>query len=105
MEAVGKNKRTNRFKIKCLECKTILDNDHRKKHNERVHADLIKQRKSIRWEVLNAPKNPFFASSRSKPITQDNIEPLPKKVCVSTLMDETTREENIEKRRYFERNY
>ena len=63
---MGDNKptrRTNRFKIKCLECNKILNHDHRNKHNKRWHSELLKKHKFIKWERLDARKNPFETSS------------------------------------------
>ena len=38
-----------------------MDFDY-KKHNLKFHQDLLRQRKSIRYNVLGAPKNPFEAA-------------------------------------------
>ena len=32
---------TNRFKIKCFECNVVMNKEHRNKHNQRFHADLL----------------------------------------------------------------
>ena len=45
MNEVKKSKRTNRFKIKCLECNTIIDSDHGNKHNKRFRLNLLKKKK------------------------------------------------------------
>ena len=68
MSEVKKSKRTNQLKTKCLECNTVMDSDHRNKQNKRFHLNLLKNRKSIRWEVLNAPKNPFIISAQSQSV-------------------------------------
>ena len=36
-----------------------MDFDYKKKHNLKLHQDLLRQRKSIRHNVVSAPKNPF----------------------------------------------
>ena len=65
----------NRFKITCLECGVPMNNDHRTKHNLLFHAEMLKQHKVIRWETLNAPKNPFEARPTKVPRTEE--APLP----------------------------
>ena len=47
--------RKNRYKIQCLECNVEMDFDYKKKHNLKFHQDLLKQRKSIRYNVVGAP--------------------------------------------------
>ena len=61
----------NRFKITCLECGVPMNNDHRTKHNLLFHAEMLKQHKVIRWETLNAPKNPFEARPTKVPRTEE----------------------------------
>ena len=63
MSTVKKSKRKNRFKIKCLEFNTIMDSDQQNKRNKRFHLNFLKNRKSIRWEVLNTPKDTFIILS------------------------------------------
>ena len=46
----------NQFKITCLECGLPMNNDHQTKQNLPFHAEMLKQHKFIRWEILNAPK-------------------------------------------------
>ena len=48
MSKVKNSKRTNQFNIKCLECNTIMDSDHRSKHNKFFHLNLSKNEKSIK---------------------------------------------------------
>ena len=55
--------RKNRYKIRCLECNVEMDFDYKKKHNLKFHQDLLRQRKSIRYNVVGAPKNPFEVSA------------------------------------------
>ena len=40
-----------------------MDFDYKKKHNLKFHQDLLRQRKSIRYNVVGAPKNPFEVSA------------------------------------------
>ena len=47
MSEVKKFKRTNRFKIKYLECNTIMDSDHRNKNNKRFHLNLLKIERAL----------------------------------------------------------
>ena len=54
--------RKNRYKIRCLECNVEMDFDYKNKHNLKFHNDLLRQRKSIRYNVVGAPKNPFEAA-------------------------------------------
>ena len=65
----------NLFKITCLKCGVPMNNDHRTKHNLLFHAEMLKQHKVIRWETLNAPKNPFEARPTKVPRTEE--APLP----------------------------
>ena len=74
MSKVKNSKRTNQFNIKCLECNTIMDSDHRSKHNKFFHLNLSKNEKSIKWAVLNAPKNPFITSSRSQSVLTSSLD-------------------------------
>ena len=63
----------NRFKIKCLECGSSMDNDYHNKHNKKFHAEILKKNKPVRYETLNAPKNPFeICSKRSKSSSTDD---------------------------------
>ena len=61
----------NRFKTTCFECGVLMNNDHRMKHNLLFHAEMLKQHKVIRWETLNAPKNPFEALPTKVPRTEE----------------------------------
>ena len=58
-------KRKNRYKIRCLECNTEMDFDYKNKHDAKFHQALLKKRKSIRYTVVGAPKNPFEATRAS----------------------------------------
>ena len=40
-----------------------MDFDYKKKHNLKFHQDLLRQHKSIRYNVVGAPKNPFEAAT------------------------------------------
>ena len=40
-----------------------MDFYYKKKHNFMFHQDLLRQRKSIRYNVVGAPKNPFEAAA------------------------------------------
>ena len=40
-----------------------MDSDQQNKRNKRFHLNFLKNRKSIRWEVLNTPKDPFIILS------------------------------------------
>jgi len=68
---MGPKKDANRFKITCLECGVEMNNDYRTKHNRLFHAKILKQHKVIRWETLNAPKNPFEARPAKVPRTDE----------------------------------
>jgi uncharacterized UBP type Zn finger protein len=60
-------KRTSsRYKVLCLECNQSFDNDYRLKHNRLHHSELLKQHKVIRWQKVDAPKNPFEAAASSR---------------------------------------
>ena len=65
------SKPKSRFKITCLEYGVPMNNDHRTKHNLLFHAEMLKQHKVIRWETLNAPKNPFEARPTKVPRTEE----------------------------------
>ena len=53
----------NRLKIRCLECNVEMDFDYKNKHNLKFHQVLLRHRKSIRYNVVGAPKNPFEAAA------------------------------------------
>ena len=55
--------RKNRYKIRCLECNVEMHFDYKNKHNLKFHQDLLRQRKSIRYNVVGAQKNPFEAAA------------------------------------------
>ena len=59
-------KRTNRYKIKCLECNREMDMDYKNRHNVKFHKAIIAQHRTIRYEVVSAPKNPFEAAASKK---------------------------------------
>ena len=40
-----------------------MDFDYKKKHNLKFYQDLLRQSKSIRYNVVGAPKNPFEAAA------------------------------------------
>ena len=51
-----------------------MDFDYKKKHNLKFHQDLLRQRKSIRYNVVGAPKNPFEASaSKSSKLSKTGV--------------------------------
>ena len=56
----------NWYKIRCLECNVEMDFDYKKKHNLNFHKDLLRERKSIRYNVVGAQKKPFEAFKCSK---------------------------------------
>ena len=51
--------RSNRFKIRCLECNVEMDFDYNTKHNLKFHKHLLNKRNIIPYSVVSAPKNPF----------------------------------------------
>ena len=53
----------NRYKIRDLECNVEMDFNYKNKHNLKFHQDLRRQRKSIRYNVVGAPKNLFEAAA------------------------------------------
>ena len=55
--------RKTRYKIRCLACNVEMDFDYKKKDNLKFHQDLLRQRKSIRYNVVGARKNPFEAAA------------------------------------------
>lgn len=55
--------KNSQFKIDCLECNTVFKNDQRKKHNERWHDDMNKN-KHIKWERADPAQNPFEACKK-----------------------------------------
>ena len=64
-----------------------MNNDHRTKYNLLFHAEMLKQHKIIRWETLNAPKNPFegrptkISRTEEAPITSTNITSVPDSIA------------------------
>ena len=71
--------RTNRYKVKGLECGNGMDFDHRSKHNTRFHEGLLKKREHIRYEEVGALKYPFVAARKiQKPAeTETDIVSVP----------------------------
>ena len=55
--------RKTRYKIRCLACNVEMDFDYKKKDNLKFHQVLLRQRKSIRYNVVGARKNPFEAAA------------------------------------------
>ena len=64
-----------------------MNNDHRTKYNLLFHAEMLEQRKVIRWESLNAPKNPFEARptkilrTEEAPSTSTNTTSVPDSIA------------------------
>ena len=93
---MGPKKSANRFKITCLECGVEMNNDYRLKHNRLFHAQMVKQHKLIRWETLNAPKNPFEVRPAKVPRTDEvpstsiNTEITPATPTTISNADDTT---------------
>ena len=57
-----------------------MDNEYRLKNNRLFHSELTKQHKIIRWQKLDAPKNPFeaaAASSSRRPAKVPRIDTAP----------------------------
>ena len=46
-----------------VECNVEMDFDCKNKHNLKFHQDLLRQRKSIRYNVVGAPNNSFEAAA------------------------------------------
>ena len=55
---VGQSK-FKRRKVECLICKATFDSDYRKKHNEKLHRDMVQAHRNIPYQVAGAPANPF----------------------------------------------
>lgn len=53
-------------KIRCLVCKNEMSIEHRQKHNQQKHSDLIAAKKTIKFEIIGAVQNPFTASAGIK---------------------------------------
>lgn len=51
--------KNSQFKIRCLECEIVFDNDQTKEHNERWHDDMSQNSKHIKWKQADAVQNPF----------------------------------------------
>jgi len=54
-----------REKLRCKvkDCaKPVSDEDYRKEHNRKYHADLISENKAVPYERLGAPSDPFHAA-------------------------------------------
>ena len=74
-----------RFKITCLECGVDMDHDYRIKHNRLFHASILKEHKVIRYQTLNAPKDPFAAARPAKvPRTSEPVHETPTTSTVTT---------------------
>jgi hypothetical protein len=41
----------------------VFNSDYRHEHNRKYHLQLLSANKSIPFETLNAPKNPFVAAA------------------------------------------
>ena len=76
-KAITQTKR-QRFKITCLECNVDMDSDYRSRHNRLFHAKMLKEHKVIRWQTLDAPKDPFAAARPAKiPRTSEATDEVP----------------------------
>lgn len=65
MSGQGKGSaKRKRIKVECMVCHQQFDDDYRKVHNQKQHADLIRGKKFIGYRVANAPKNPFEAAKK-----------------------------------------
>lgn len=55
-----------------------MDNDYRPKHNRLFHGEMAKQHKVVRWQKVEAPKNPFEAAAscrRPAKVPRTNVTP------------------------------
>lgn len=58
---MSKPKPRKRYKLECLECHSVFDDDYRKKHERNCHEG-----KRMRVAHKNAPSNPWTASIKPK---------------------------------------
>ena len=58
--------KNSQFKIRCLECEIVFDNDQPKEHNERWHDDMSQNSKHIKWKQADAVQNPFETWKKKK---------------------------------------
>ncbi|CAB3980670.1 Hypothetical predicted protein, partial [Paramuricea clavata] len=65
-----KRKRT---KLRCLVCQQTFDDDYRKEHNKKYHANLLKVGTSIAYETVGAPANPFVCSQKHKKVSTESV--------------------------------
>ena len=66
--------RTNRLKIRCLECNVEMDFEYKTKHNLKFHKHLLNKRKIIPYSVVGAPKNPFeVATGKSSKFSKTEL--------------------------------
>ena len=51
-----------------------MDFDYKNKHNLKFHNDWLRQRNSIRYNVVGAPKNPFeTAAGKSSKLSKTGV--------------------------------
>lgn len=50
-----------RFKLECLDCGSVFNNDYKLKHERDMH-----QGKKVKIQHFGAPSNPFAASKQKK---------------------------------------
>lgn len=56
-----------RYKLECLECGKIFDNDYKQKHEKNVHNGA-----KVGTKHFGAPKNPFEASIKKSKLVSKN---------------------------------
>ncbi len=72
-------KNPRRYKIQCLSCKKIFNNDYKTSHEQNIHGG-----KHVKIKIVGAPENPFEASIGRK-MEEEEVRNLDK-VKVSFIM-------------------
>jgi len=62
---ISVKRKRNRFKVVCLKCGSIFNNDFKKQHEEKVHYG-----KSVNIKLVGAPENPFQSAAKTSKIIE-----------------------------------
>jgi hypothetical protein len=73
MEKNQLKRKRKRTKLRCLVCQQTFDDDYRKQHNKKYHANFLKVGTSIAYETVGAPANPFVFSQRHKKVSDNYL--------------------------------
>lgn len=55
----GKPGKPRRYKLKCMLCESVFNNDYKRQHELKIHNG-----KSVKVKTVGTPDNPFSAAKR-----------------------------------------